>query len=86
MIGTIQKVVYINGYWLDNPKDTFTGYKCYIGAEYEEDVDDEIDGDAFYWFEDQADFDHFLQTAPDFSIRSDSEFVITSFTEETYNA
>ena len=85
MKGKIEKIVYINGYWLDT-KETFKDYKCYIGAEYEGEQDDAFDKGIFYWFEDQADFDHFLQTAPDFSIRSDSEFVITSFTEETYNA
>lgn len=82
MIGKIEKTIYISGYWLDT-KEAFENCKCYVGATYEGEKDDDLDSGIFYWFEDQAEVDGYMESSPDFKDRDDSEFVITSITNET---
>lgn len=45
-IGTI----YIDGYWIDDPTQTFTNYECRFGIDWNE--GDDEDENVFYYFED----------------------------------
>jgi len=77
MIGKIERVVNVKGYWLDS-KETFTDYKCLIGAEYEEVIDDGLDLHIFFWFQNDEDFESYLEK----NNKGKNEFVITEFEDE----
>lgn len=72
-----ERYVVIGGYWLDD-KTTFDGYVCAVGGQYTEDTDDD---EVFYWFESMEELEGFMDIAPGFKNRTDTDFVITKWND-----
>jgi hypothetical protein len=69
-------VVYINGYWVDDPKHPFKNYKCKLVDDVE--IDSDEDQEIFYYFDGLEDLENLI----DHPENAGSEFVVTSYTRE----
>jgi hypothetical protein len=81
-LGEERKIIYIEGYYIDYGKfeSNFGGqYKCVIGEW--DGIENEEDETIFYYFEDRADIQSFMNIFN----RTDTEFIITKVMDENYN-
>ena len=72
----VDNVVYINGYWVDDPTHPFKNYKCKLVDDLG--VDNDEDMEIFYYFDGLADLEYTI-AHPELA---GSEFVVTSYSRE----
>ena len=66
----MNKIVYISGYYKDNPDHTFEDYKCVIGFDVDEDEEDDI----FFYFESEEEIKSFSK-----DVGNGIDFIVTSY-------
>jgi hypothetical protein len=67
--------VYIDGYWKDDPTDTFENYRCKLNTDH-----DEYDEYIFFYFEGEHELDAFMGKD---GREGCGDFVVTSYRKET---